>query len=73
MADTKKTKVVRYNAPFHFSEREITADDWAKVGAEGQATAIWNRANGWEIPASDFSAAALKYVEVDKDLEVVEA
>lgn len=41
------------------SQRIITAAQWAGAGVAGATDSIWNQANGWSIPKSNFSAAQL--------------
>lgn len=75
MAETAaagKKRVVRYKHSHTFSVRLIEAKDWKNVGADGQKTVRWDASNNWEVPADQFSEAALEYVKRDEDLTIVE-
>lgn len=71
-AAAKKTKVVRYKHAHSFATRDIQAKDWSTVGADGQKAIVWNMSNNWEIPAEEFSEAALAYLKKDADFSIVE-
>lgn len=46
--------------------RQITADEWAKVGVTDMETVVWDRYNGWTVPDSKFTEAAWPFIEADK-------
>jgi hypothetical protein len=46
--------------------RQITADDWAKVGVTDMETVVWDRFNGWTVPDSKFTEAAWPFIDEDK-------
>lgn len=69
MAETKavepKTKkIVRYVGTA--DTRIITDAQWAAAGVADQKSVEWNRVNGRELPATDFTADALRYCS-DRD------
>lgn len=55
------------------SLRTITAEEWLQVGLEHEP-AEWNLANGFRLPAEDFSREALRYlVKTDGRFQLVDA
>lgn len=53
-------KVVVYTGLSHI--REIDATAWKNVGVEDQKKVVWDVSKGHEVPAEDFTADALRYV-----------
>ena len=67
------SKVVRYKGGRPGKRRIITAADFESIGIKDQDGVEFNVINAWKLPASDFTAEALRYCEhVDPNLEVVE-
>lgn len=67
-----REKVVRYTG--RSDKRIITRADWESLRIKGQDTVEFNVINDYELPASDFSPAALRYADkVDPGLKVIEA
>lgn len=50
--------------------RQITKAQWKAAGVEGQETVTWDATNDYTLPASDFSAGALKVLERDPKIRV---
>ncbi|QSL67874.1 hypothetical protein [Nocardia phage P3.1] len=59
----KEEAYVQYIGPA--SERVLTEEDWANVGAKGQKGATWNFQNQFKLPISKFSENALNYLDTD--------
>lgn len=56
--------VVRYKGMLALIEdgrRIITDEEWAKAGVANQKSVAWVKGNGFTVPTSDLSAAALAY------------
>lgn len=75
MATRKQTsspeQVVAYIGTSHV--REIDAEAWGNVGAEGQDVVSWHEGNDWEVPVSALSEQALAYLATeDEEFEVRE-
>lgn len=68
-AAPSEPRVVKYTG---FSgTREISIADWKSAGVEDQAKLIrWNEENNYEVPASDFSEAALEVLKRDPDMKL---
>lgn len=68
----KKTeKHVVYTGPA--TRRVINANDWKKAGVEDQKQVVWDRTNGFSVPAGDLNEKALNYVDkVDDGFKVEE-
>lgn len=58
---------------FNFHAREITAKQWRDVGVEEQKTVVWNHGNKFRVSVGDLNANALKLLEDDPELVIVEA
>ncbi|KHO22683.1 hypothetical protein QQ44_20655 [Mycolicibacterium setense] len=67
-------KVVRYTGalPGVRSQREISRQDWALLGIKtgAQHRHVWSAANGYTLPASDFTAEQLKVLSDTSGFEV---
>lgn len=67
----KTTKFVRHFPAPGFTVREISRDAWASIGVDHE-TVEWNPQNRYRIPASEFDAKALNYLQGDDGFEIVE-
>ena len=63
-------KLVKYTG--RNTTRIISNEDFEREGVKGQRTATWENQNGWTVPASHFSEAALAVVLRQPNLELVE-
>jgi hypothetical protein len=45
--------------------RSISASEWAAAGISGATTTVWNAANGYSIPADQFTEAQLTLLEAE--------
>lgn len=52
--------------------REIDAQGWKNVGAEGQTKVVWDGKNDKTISASELSPEALSFVSESEEFEVAE-
>ena len=55
----------------HPGDRIITAAQWAAAGVAGATDTTWNKANGWSIPASQFTAPQLAILAADGGFNTV--
>lgn len=62
-AASTSEKVVKYVGTA--DERIISARDWKSIDVEDQLQVVWNRKNRFMVPASELSAAALRYLDED--------
>lgn len=64
-------KVVRYTGalPGVRSQREISRQDWALLGIKS-GPHVWSPANGYTLPASDFTPEQLAVLKLDGGFEV---
>ncbi|QZH67703.1 hypothetical protein [Mycolicibacterium farcinogenes] len=64
-------KVVRYTGalPGVKSQREMSRQDWALLGIKS-GPHVWSVANGYALPASDFTAEQLKVLSGTSGFEV---
>lgn len=68
-AGLESAKVVVYIGPFGI--REIDGPSWDNVNVKNQDPIVWNRANGWTVPVSEFSDDALTYLtEHERDFVI---
>ena len=45
--------------------RRISADEWESAGVEGQSGTVWDSSNGYKVPVSELSDAAIKVLEAN--------
>lgn len=64
-------KVVRYTGalPGVRSQREMSRQDWALLGIKS-GPHVWSAANGYTLPASDFTPEQLAVLKLDGGFEV---
>jgi hypothetical protein len=73
-AGTKQEQFVAYQkagGTFSFTAREISTADWKRAGVEGQKAVRWDEANGHKVVVSELNEAALKLLENDSELNIV--
>jgi len=63
------TRVVRYAGKG--SERRLSTEDFKRHGVEDQDDARWHNGNGYMVPVSHFSDAALEVVLAQPGLDIV--
>lgn len=52
------------------NSRTITAAQWAAAGVAGAADTVWNKVNGYSIPAESFTGPQLAILDADGNFDV---
>lgn len=72
VASEEGDEFIRFSG--HLGVREISKEDWAAIGIDGQDDVRWDRVNGHRVPRSEFNAKALNYLlHVDGEFTAEEA
>lgn len=62
-AAVESSKVVKYIGTANI--RKISASDWRSIGVEEQTQVVWDKSNNFQVPVSELTADAVKYLDED--------
>jgi hypothetical protein len=60
-AAVESSKVVKYIGTADV--RKISAADWRSIDVEDQMQVVWDKSNKFQVPVSELTEAAVKYLD----------
>ena len=70
-AQSSESGTIKYTG--YAGVREITKAQWKKAGVEEQDTTIWDEGNGYTLPLSAFSQAAVEVVKREPHFKITQS